>query len=456
MSENLVEIGRKVVRYAKKLGADEAEAYVTTLKLTKVKCSKRNDISIRSGTITGIGIRVFVKKSVGFSSISSLSPKQVNYATKKAIKSAKVTTPDRFWVSLPYPQKSIKRQFYNQDDKMDFSEILEILDQKTKKLEKASKIRKSLKHYTMQMENVINSTCICNTNDVEAFDRGTSTKFSFLVTVKNACQEATDSDFIISRSAKKTMQNMDETISNTIDLALKYLKAKKLKKVNVSPVILKNRIVAWFLLKLFVPNILASNLNNSIHKNRIGETIASQHLDIIDDGLYKDGLYSGRFDAEGTPRQTTPVVQKGVLRHFLYDNYWSKKERVKNTGNATRGISSYPFTTPPFIWPSNLILKSTQKSYKRLTEEVDQGVFLSGSLVGEGYADPLSGNFFVTCTGGFRIENGEITHPLAQFYCQGNFHEMLKKISIVGDDMRNFGRVICPSVYAEKLRLLPK
>ncbi len=57
----------------------------------------------------------------------------------------------------------------------------------------------------------------------------------------------------------------------------------------------------------------------------------------------KVGFSTGVFDGEGSPHQKTVVVEKGVLRNFLYDNYAAKKEGKESTGNAFRaGYVSTP------------------------------------------------------------------------------------------------------------------
>ncbi len=60
-------------------------------------------------------------------------------------------------------------------------------------------------------------------------------------------------------------------------------------------------------------------------REKSGEKVASENLTIYDDGLFAGGLRTGLFDGEGVPHQKTPVIEKGVLRNFLYDNYSAKK-----------------------------------------------------------------------------------------------------------------------------------
>ncbi len=91
-------------------------------------------------------------------------------------------------------------------------------------------------------------------------------------------------------------------------------------------------------------------------KGKIGEKVASENLTIFDDGLLAGGLRTAVFDGEGVPHQKTPVIEKGVLRSFLYDNYSAKKDGVESTGNASRaGYLSTPSidTTNFHIIPGN-------------------------------------------------------------------------------------------------------
>ena len=62
------------------------------------------------------------------------------------------------------------------------------------------------------------------------------------------------------------------------------------------------------------------------------------------------------FDGEGVPHQKTPVIEKGVFKNFLYDNYSAKKDGKESTGNASRaGYLSTPSidTTNFHVMPGN-------------------------------------------------------------------------------------------------------
>jgi hypothetical protein len=69
--------------------------------------------------------------------------------------------------------------------------------------------------------------------------------------------------------------------------------------------------------------------NQSALKGKIGEKVASEVVTIYDDGLLEGGLRTWKFDGEGVPQQKTLIIERGVLRNFIYDNYTAKKEGRK-------------------------------------------------------------------------------------------------------------------------------
>jgi PmbA protein len=59
--------------------------------------------------------------------------------------------------------------------------------------------------------------------------------------------------------------------------------------------------------------------------------VASEIVTIYDDGLMDGGLRTWKFDGEGVPQQKTVIIENGILRSFIYDNYTAKKEGREST-----------------------------------------------------------------------------------------------------------------------------
>jgi PmbA protein len=80
--------------------------------------------------------------------------------------------------------------------------------------------------------------------------------------------------------------------------------------------------------------------------DKIGQRIASEALTIVDDGQLPRGLGTKPFDGEGVMTATKAVIERGVLRTYLYDSYTARKVKGASTGNAARSYGSTPHINP--------------------------------------------------------------------------------------------------------------
>ena len=83
----------------------------------------------------------------------------------------------------------------------------------------------------------------------------------------------------------------------------------------------------------------------SCYKGMIGQQIAGTLIDVVDDKTvpYQRGTYG--FDDEGTPSERTVLVEKGILKNYLFDRFHAMKYDMKPPP-ATAGGN--PSATSPF------------------------------------------------------------------------------------------------------------
>ena len=186
-------------------------------------------------------------------------------------------------------------------------------------------------------------------------------------------------------------------------------------------------------------------------KDKIGEKVASENLTINDDGLFESGLRTSVFDGEGVPHQKTPVIEKGVLRNFLYDNYSAKKDGKESTGNASRA----GYLSTPSIDTTNFHIIPGDKTSDEMLREVDDGLIVY-FLQGAHSSNPVSGEFSVVATPAWKIEKGEITHCSRGVMLAGNVFELLKNVNVVGCNERQMGTLIAPWIMVENVRIVGK
>lgn len=176
-------------------------------------------------------------------------------------------------------------------------------------------------------------------------------------------------------------------------------------------------------------------------EGKIGQQIGSSGLDIIDSGLVEGGLCSSTFDRDGTRSQKTSILSSGVLKSFIYNHVAAMREGKESTGNASGGFGSMSS-----ISPTNVVLKfSEHMKLDKIISEITDGIFIYEAL-GAHTANHITGDFSLSINKGFKIINGEIAYPAKNAMFAGNVFELIKNVSCFGDDVRQSGHLIAPTI----------
>jgi PmbA protein len=163
---------------------------------------------------------------------------------------------------------------------------------------------------------------------------------------------------------------------------------------------------------------------------KLGEQIASQGVNLVDDGRLVRGLGSASFDGEGVPTSRTLLVVDGTLERLLYDTYTARRDGTASTGNAQR--SSYRGLPHPA--PTNLFLLPSSKAVEQVIAGVGKGLYVTHTM-NTGGINPVNGDYSVGASG-LWVENGEIMGPVTGVTVAGNMVDMLHEIGDVAEDLR--------------------
>jgi PmbA protein len=235
-------------------------------------------------------------------------------------------------------------------------------------------------------------------------------------------------------------------------MALSALKTKSV-ETKSSTLILTQFALQDLLAYTLINAVEAGNVqrNQSPFKDKLGQKVASDNITIYDDGLFSGGLRTWAFDGEGSPHQKTTVIEKGILRNFLYDNYSARKDGKESTGNASRA----GYLSTPSIDTTNFHIMPGNKTSNEMLSEVDDGLIIY-YLQGAHSSNPVSGEFSVVATPAWKIKNGEIVHCSRGVMLAGNIFEVLKNVSLVGSNERQMGQLISPWIQVENVRVIGK
>jgi PmbA protein len=180
----------------------------------------------------------------------------------------------------------------------------------------------------------------------------------------------------------------------------------------------------------------------SMMKGQLGNKVASPCITLIDNGriAWKSG--SSSWDSEGVPTGETLLIENGIASSYLYNLQYAWKDGVQSTGNASRGLSSLPD-----VDTTNIILKPGTESGEDIISSIKKGLYIT-EFMGLHTVDSISGNFSIGAKG-LMIENGELTHAVSGVTIASNLLDFIKRITVVGSDLKYFGSVATPTVVVE-------
>jgi PmbA protein len=178
-------------------------------------------------------------------------------------------------------------------------------------------------------------------------------------------------------------------------------------------------------------------------KDRIGETVASPLLTVVDEGRRPRGLGSRPFDGEGQPTRRNVPIERGVLRHYLCDSYAARKIGARPTGSARRGVAG-----GPSVGAANLSFEAGATSPDEIVAGVERGLYVT-DLIGFG-VNLVSGDYSQGAVGHW-IEKGALTHPVHEVTIAGNLKDMLKDVDAVGSDLVFRGSVAAPTLRIRRM-----
>ena len=448
--DKMLSLTENVVNEALKKGASEAEAYVYEGQATNIgielgQISKSNRIIDR-----GLGIRVVTNKAVGFAYTNILD--NANAAESMilmALSAAKATKPDPDWKGLPQkkPYASPQKTF---DDKVVDLDSEELVNLASTMLDSAVQLDKRVFPIEGGIGAAYISNAIANSNGIIGFDKGTVVECSLATLAKErgsvtpVCFE-----FNVSRNYNVDPAWVGKEASK---LAVSALKTKSVETKSTTLILTQFALQELFAYTL-VNAVKADNVqrDQSPFKGKIGEKVASENLTVYDDGLLPGGLRTWAYDGEGVPHQKTEIIENGILRNFLYDDYSAKKEAKESTGNAARA----GYLSTPSIDTTNFHIMPGNKTSDQMISEVDDGLIIY-FLQGAHSSNPVSGEFSVVATPAWKIEKGEIVHCSRGVMLAGNIFEVLKNVSLIGNNERQMGQLISPWIQVENVRVIGK
>jgi len=167
----------------------------------------------------------------------------------------------------------------------------------------------------------------------------------------------------------------------------------------------------------------------SAFSGRIGERVAAPGVTVVDDATLPNRRGSLAMDDEGTPGACTVLIEDGVLVNYMQDNLNARLMGMQSTGNCRR--ESYSQVPMPRM--TNTYMRAGVHTPEEIIGSVERGLYAVNFSGGQ--VDITSGQFTFSASEAYLIENGRVTRPVKGATLIGNGPEVMKKISMIGNDL---------------------
>ena len=168
----------------------------------------------------------------------------------------------------------------------------------------------------------------------------------------------------------------------------------------------------------------------SAFTGRIGERVAAEQCTVVDDGTLVGRRGSLTVDDEGTPTSCNTLIERGILKGYMFDKMNARLMGVKSTGNGRRES----FAHAPMPRMTNTYMLPGSYDPEEIIASVDKGLYAPN--FGGGQVDITSGKFVFSASEAYIIENGKKTVPVKGAMLIGNGPEVLTRVSMVGNDLK--------------------
>ena len=433
----ILDLLQYAVKQAETLGASDAEAYGATNNESEVFIENNDVKQAKSQRTSSIGIRVVLDGSIGFYSTNDLAKSRIRDAAATAIKVAHASPKDRHNV-FPAKSRSKSKSLRGIYDRN--ADSFQTLDA----ARMAAEMLKSAKSYDSRVSvdsgnftAEVATHALANSNGIELKEKASVFSWSIM---GMAIEDTEISSFDYQVGGSHHIKDIDvcNTATEFAQTVVKSLGTRKIEESFKGEMLL-TPMAANEMIEEVIAHAINSDAvqkKSSHFAGKIGKRVASDLLTIEDDATNVEGLNASSFDREGVFHRRNVVIEKGILKKFLYNTHTASKDGVRSTGNAGGSTSS-----PPTVSTTNFLVKPMRSGFDTLVSEIDKGMIISRF---SGNVNPVNGDFSGVVKGGRLVMKGTIKHPVKEVMVAGNVFEALRRLNGISRERKAIYGSILP------------
>ena len=422
---DLLELATRLAARAR--DSEQVEAFVSKGRQFTVRAYDGDVESLTSAEAAGIGVRVIKGGRQGFAHAGTLDASAIDEVIADARDNLEFGEPDQ-WFALAEPDG------VRPPDLQLWSEELATMAP-DRKVSMALDLERLVKEGDPRITGVrtaiwgdsVGEVAIATSTGVAAWSQGSSCYVMVQSLAADGNETQTGYGVDVGRAPGEI--DLGATAADAVDRATRMLGAKQPPSARLT-VVLDRRVAADFL--SIVSGMLTGEVvlkRRSPFADRLGETIASPLLSIVDDATNPQSLGSDTHDGEGLATRPTTLIDAGALKAFLHNSYTGRRSGSGTTASAVRGYSS-----APSVGCLALIPTIGTKSLDELIADVGEGLLVHSVAGLHSGVNPVSGDFSVGAEG-MMIRNGALAEPVREITIASTLQKMLLDIAAVGGDL---------------------
>ena len=426
-----------ILSLARSRGAFQAEAFDVENVETPVRFEAHRLKELNSRQTKGVALRVVVDGRIGFA--SSTRPGDVEELVEAALE----TAPFGPEAHLEFPSQAQAIDvpvFHPATEALSVDAMI----QTGQELIDAARAVEPELLCDAHIRRNVGTVTIANTNGGQVSYRGTT----LMAGMYGTLIRGTDMLFVGDGDASCRTDLALDQIKDTVRRQLEHSQRNAKARTAEMPVIFTSHGVAD---ALAGPLTMAFS-GRLVHQGQsplagcLGKEMYDRRFSIWDDATLAYRAASRPCDDEGVPSRRIPLVDKGIVRSFLYDLQTAGLAKAESTGSAERSLASQPS-----ISTTSVQFEIGDITFAEMVAGIREGLIVE-ELMGAGQGNVMGGDFSGNVLLGYKIENGEITGRVKDTIVAGNVHEALRRVVSFGSEGRWVGgTVFAPPIWFESL-----
>jgi len=426
MTDEMLAVADRVVAMA--APGEQLEAVVVRGTDTEIKVYGGEVESLSSAQSQGVGIRIVVDGKQGFAYAGSLDESVIAETLAEARDNARFATRDEY-VALAEPDGVAV-------DELDlYRAALEACSPEAK-VALAIELERVVLGADPRISGIesaeyvdgVSEAAVASTTGIRSYGRETSCYLATYALASDGDDTQTGFGFSVGREPS----DLDPAVAaaEAAERATRMLGAVKPPTGRLT-VVLDPWVTAQFLGLLgYTLNGDAVAKGRSLFADRLGESVASPLVTLVDDPTDIRAITATDTDGEGLATRRNVLVRDGVLEMFVHNSESARRAGTVSTGNAVRGYNSTPSVDCLF-----LSLQPGATDPAAMIAGIADGVLVQEVSGLHSGVNPVSGDFS-TGAEGLRIRGGEVAEPVREFTIASTLQRMLHDVQAVGNDLQ--------------------